>query len=287
MKITALIENMQDTQKHLKFEHGLSMFLETKDCNILFDTGKSGDFINNAKKLNIDLKSIDILVLSHAHYDHCGGVKRLLENYNIKPKFIVSEHFFENSNKYHYSNGTLKSDFSDGCGYKYIGIDFDEDYIKSKGIDIHYVKTNMFKISDEVFVFSNFNKTYDFEKVNKNMKIKIGNEYIVDEFKDEIALGVKTSKGLVVLLGCSHPGFLNIISTIRKLTGEKIYAVIGGTHLIEADESRIEKSIKCLNKLNIDMLGLSHCTGENAINAISNNCNGFFYNRTGTKKEIL
>ena len=287
MKITTLIENMQDNDKNLKFEHGLSMFLQTKNCNILFDTGKSGDFIDNAHKLNVDLKSTDFLILSHAHYDHCGGVKRLLENYDIKPKLIVSEHFFKKSNKYHYSDGKLKTDFSDGIGYKYIGIDFDEDYIRNKGISINFVKSNVLKINNKVFVFSNFNKKYDFEKVNKNMKIKIDNEYIVDEFDDEIALGVKTSKGIVVLLGCSHPGFLNIISTIREISNKKIYAVIGGTHLIEADESRIKKSIDYLNKFNIDMLGLSHCTGEKAVSEISKNCSGFFYNRTGTKKEII
>ncbi len=71
------------------------MFIEGSNCNVLFDTGKTGDFIENAKKLNIDLTNTDILVLSHAHYDHCGGVKTLLETYNIKPKLVVSNNFFD------------------------------------------------------------------------------------------------------------------------------------------------------------------------------------------------
>lgn len=287
MKITTLIENVQDDKKELKSEHGLSMFIETKDYNILFDTGKSGDFIDNAHKLNVDLKNIDILVLSHAHYDHCGGVKRLLEDYDIKPKLIVSEHFFEKSNRYYYSDGTLKSDFSKIIGYNDVGINFDEAYIRSKGITIDFVKNNVLKISDEIFVFSNFNKKYNIEKINENMKVKIGDKYIIDQFEDEIALGVKTSKGIVILLGCSHPGFLNMISTIGETFNEKVYAIIGGSHLVEADDSRIKKSIEYLNKLDIEMIGLSHCTGEKSVNEISKNCRGFFYNKTGTIKEII
>ena len=59
MKITTLIENSQDESQKLKYEHGLSMFIQTDKCNILFDTGKTGDFIDNAEKLNIDLKTTD------------------------------------------------------------------------------------------------------------------------------------------------------------------------------------------------------------------------------------
>ncbi|AKA68232.1 MBL fold metallo-hydrolase [Clostridium scatologenes] len=282
MRITTLIENTQDENKNLKYEHGLSMFIEMDDCNILFDTGKSGDFIENAENLNVDIKNTDVLILSHAHYDHCGGVKRLLETYNIKPKLIISEHFFKKSNKYHYSDGKLKSDFSNGVGYKYIGINFDEQYIKNKNLPVNLVKDDLLKINDKAFVFSNFNRYYSFEKINENMKIRIDDKYEIDNFEDEIALCLKTEKGLIVILGCAHPGFLNMINTISERTGEKVIGIIGGTHLIEADNERIEKSIKYLNSLNISILGLSHCTGEKAVKMLNEECKGSFINRTGT-----
>ncbi len=287
MKITTLIENTQDENENLKYEHGLSMFIEMDNYNILFDTGKTGDFIKNAKKLNVDLKSTNILILSHAHYDHCGGVKKLLETYDIKPKLIVSRHFFNKSNKYHYSDGKLKSDFSNEVGYKYIGIDFDEQYIKEKNIPVNFMENDILNISENAFVFSNFNKYYPFEKINENMKIKTGENYIVDSFNDEIALGLKTKKGLIVILGCAHPGFLNMINTISERTGEKVIGIIGGTHLIEADEERINESIKYLNTLDIDILGLSHCTGEKAVKMFNEKCKGSFVNRTGTMLNLL
>lgn len=281
MKITTLIENTKGKNKELKYEHGLSMFIELQHCNILFDTGKTGDFIKNAEKLNIDIKTTDVLVLSHAHYDHCGGVKKLLETYDIKPKLIVSKSFFEKSNKYHYSDGKLKTDFSKEEGYSYIGIDFSREYIENRNIPIQFVQADVLEVTNSVYVFSNFNKYYDFEKVNENMKLKIDDDYVVDTFDDEIALGIKTKEGLIILLGCAHPGFLNMIKTIKERTNEKIAGIIGGTHLIEADEERIHKSVQCLNNDNITILGLSHCTGEKAVEIFNNECKGSFINKTG------
>lgn len=287
MKITTLIENSQDENKLLKNEHGLSIFIESSYGNILFDTGKSGDFVENAKKLNVDLKTISTLVLSHSHYDHCGGVRRLLETYDIKPKIVVGDKFFKNSDRYHYSDGNLKTDFSKEAGYSYVGIDFNEAYLKEKNIDIKYVKENMYKINDEVFVFTNFKKLHDFEKENKNMQIKIGqDEYITDPFDDEVSIGLKTKEGLVILLGCAHPGFLNIIDTIKEYSGEKILGVIGGTHLVEGDDERINMSSDYLNKLGIKILGLSHCTGEKATSIFNEKCKETFTNRTGTTLEF-
>lgn len=281
MRITTLIENSQDENNLLKYEHGLSILIETDNCKVLFDTGKTGDFIDNAEKLNINLKDIDFLVLSHAHYDHCGGVRRLLDTYNITPKIIVSEHFFEKAERYHYSDGSLKSDFSKESGYTYVGIDFDKEFLESKNVTIDLLHDDIIEISTNVFVFTNFNKYYDFEKLNEDMKLKINNGYEIDNFNDEISIGLKTKNGIVVLLGCAHPGFLNIVKTIEERTNEKIAGIIGGTHLIEADSTRITKSIECINNLNPKLLGLSHCTGENAVKMIHENCKNSFVNRTG------
>ncbi len=282
MKITTLIENNIDKEEKLKNEHGFSLFIETNEGNILFDTGQSGDFIDNAKKLNIDLASIKTIVLSHAHYDHCGGVKRLLEEYNIKPQIIISENFFKNSNKYRYLGESIQNEISKESSYKYIGIDFDEDYLKEKCIPIKYLKENMYKINNEVYVFTNFKKIHDFEKVNINMKIKISeNEYVVDPFTDEISIGLKTKEGIVILLGCAHPGFLNIADSIAEYSNEKIIGIIGGTHLKDADEERINKSVEYVNKLSLKLLGLSHCTGDKVIGIFNEKCQNTFENITG------
>ena len=140
----------------------------------------------------------------------------------------------------------------------------------------------MINITDNIYVFSNFEKTYNFETLNPNMIIKEDENYVIDSFKDEIVLGIDTEKGLLILLGCSHPGILNIVSTIAKRTDKKIYGILGGTHLIEADEIRINKTIDVLKDLDIKLIGVSHCTGDKAIEMFRNNCDNFFVNSTGT-----
>ncbi len=287
MKIITLIENSQDDRKRLINEHGLSIFIESSYGNILFDTGKSGDFIENAEKMNINLSTINTLILSHSHYDHCGGVKKLFDKYDIKPQVIVGSTFFKNSDRYHYSDGNLKTDFSGEPGYKYVGIDFNEDYFKEKNIRINYLAHDMLKVNNEVYVFTNFKKFHEIEVENRDMVIRIEEDkYITDPFDDEISIGIKTEDGFVILLGCAHPGVLNIIESIKKISGEKIVGVIGGTHLVEGDEERINKSADYLNKMNLKLIGLSHCTGEKAAKVFDKKCKNTIKNKTGTIIEL-
>lgn len=89
----------------------------------------------------------------------------------------------------------------------------------------------MIYITSHLFVFHHFRKSNDFEKQNNKFFIKGNASYLPDEYDDEIAFGILIEKGLVVIVGRSHVERISI----------PIYAVIGGTHLIEADKIRIKK----------------------------------------------
>ena len=77
-KITTLVENCVYGRK-LQAEHGLSLYIETSEHRLLFDTGASDLFIRNARLLHIDLQKVDYLILSHGHSDHTGGLRHFLE----------------------------------------------------------------------------------------------------------------------------------------------------------------------------------------------------------------
>ena len=283
VRITTLIENNQDTDHELLNEHGLSLYIEANDKKILFDTGQTGLFIKNAKKLGKNLSDLDHIIISHGHYDHSGGFKSLINELEKTPEsarlpeLLVSSEFFEPKYKR-----------LDNLSYKYNGNPFDESFITDHRIPCRKVTKDNYYISEQIMLFHHFQNKNDFEMSNHEFCIIKGDEIRHDDFKDEIILGIKTSKGLIVIVGCSHVGIVNILSTIIERTGTPVYALIGGTHLIEADENRMMETIDYLNKINLGIIAVSHCTGEHHIAKIKQEFgNRFVYNTTGNIIEFL
>jgi len=271
LKITTLIENKPGINSELYYEHGLSLYIEAGKIKILFDTGQSGDFVKNAELLKVDLSKLDYVLLSHGHYDHSGGFKKFANKFKEPYKLIVGKDFF---------NSKYKS--IDEEIYKYNGNSFDESFIDKNNILINYIKEDIYYISENIMVFSNFKSSNDFELLNQKFRIKHNEKYILDKFQDEIALAIKVDKGLVVIVGCSHVGIVNILETVMKRTNMPIYGVIGGTHLVEADSFRLNKTIDFFKENDIKILRMSHCTGEKAVERIKLEFGERFkYNNTG------
>ena len=83
VKVSILVENTARREK-LWAEHGLSLLVEVKGRRILFDTGQSGEIlIHNSRELGLSLKDIDLVVLSHGHYDHTGGLAETVDFLHI------------------------------------------------------------------------------------------------------------------------------------------------------------------------------------------------------------
>lgn len=276
LKITTLIENNPDINNILCSEHGLSLYIEINEKKILFDTGQSGDFIKNAEKLKIDLNDFDYVVLSHGHYDHSGGFRKLVQNSSNSFKLIVGKGFFNEKYK-----------LIEEEQYKFNGNSFDEEFISQNNISLKCINQDIFYITEDVIIFSSFERKNNLEIFKKKFYIKENGEYIPDDFSDEIALVVKHEKGLVVILGCSHIGIVNILESIIQRTGMPIYAIVGGSHLIEADEPRLNDTINYFKEKNISIFRLSHCTGSNAIEKLKSEFRDEFnYNNTGNILEL-
>ena len=270
MEITTLIENKEGVCG-LQNEFGLSFLIKDEDKTFIFDTGKTGEFVKNADKLNINLKDVKDMVLSHSHFDHTGGVKTFTEKCNNHYTLHVNKTFFEEKHR-------ITEDI-----HEFLGNNFDEKYLLNHGVKIHYLENNEYKISKNITLHTNFKPVNNFETPTRYYFRKIYDNYILDNMEDEIAAAMETEKGLLIICGCSHIGIANIVENIRQRTGKKIYGIVGGLHLTKASDERMEAVLNYFKETGIEFFAVSHCTGDKFIEKLKTITDNFIYNSTGNK----
>ena len=288
-KITTLIENHADKEGKLACEHGLSVLIKSEHTRLLMDTGQSGAFYENAGRMNIHLSGLDAVLLSHAHYDHTGGLLRLIKEEGLPQKLYVGKHFFRKC-----------YDRKPDGRMKYIGTKFDSQMLKDLGVPVVEISQDQYEIAPGLTVYGNFARTIPYETHNpcffyqeeENSCGPYGRcmdsmNYKEDTFEDEIALALDVAEGLFVIVGCSHPGIVNILTTISRRSGKEIYGVIGGTHLVDADRERVLHTVDDFKRLGVKTLGVSHCTGDEYAAILQENFGkAFFQNHTGSVLEL-
>ena len=248
--LRTLLENSLSRNRALTAEHGLSFLVETGGKKILFDCGAGKAARKNAEKMHVSLKDADYVVLSHSHYDHAGGYPDMV-SHGVHAPLVTGPRFFEE--KY----------ARDGDKYTYLGCGFGPELLEKQKTR-HLVCEGTCTLFAGCHVAGAFERKYGFEKPPARFVRQTSAGMVEDDFPDEVCLVIETPKGLVVIAGCSHPGILNMIGSVWERFGQPVYAVFGGSHLVEADESRIAETMKILGDMGIGMAGFNHCTGEMA-----------------------
>lgn len=248
VSVKVLVEDTASEHLALRNEHGLSLYIETPQTTFAFDCGATGIAWENAGLMNVDLGKITFVACSHSHYDHAGGFPALLKKVNPHTLYTGVNFWRE---KYGYEPETKK--------YTYLGAGFSADDLKKWKIE-HKVCEDVFPIDDYCWLMGNFERKNDFETIPSRMVL--GTEGIQDDFSDEICLVVREEDGVALITGCSHPGILNIAETVYKRLRLPIYSIVGGTHLMEAADARIETTLSELKKMKTRRLALCHCSGE-------------------------
>ena len=186
------------------------------DNRVLFDTGEKAEFLfNNMQNLNIDISSIEAVVISHDHWDHTGGLWKLLEK-REGLKVYGCPHF---SQAFKEKVKKLKADL-----------------IEAKKI---------VEVRKSIFITGEILKGYS--------------------GIPEQSLAVKTSRGITVITGCSHPGIVRIVEKVKEANlGEKICLVFGGFHLMNSDKREVRIIVERLKEIGVEKVGPTHCTGYEA-----------------------
>lgn len=245
MELRVLVED-KNFNPALECEHGISIFIKGEQSTFVFDCGHTGLAWKNAVNLGIDLSAINFAVISHSHYDHAGGFPALLKY--VKPKILYTGIDF-----------WLEKFSRADENFTYKGAGFTANDLLHWNIQ-QKICHDVLQLDDKIFLVGNFKRQFDFETIPK--KFVRGENKLPDTFSDEICIVLRGGDGLTVIVGCSHVGILNILSTVAKRFNEKIIRVIGGTHLLNADDERIEKTLSAFKNFGVRDLKLCHCSGE-------------------------
>lgn len=242
IKITVINDNLPG--EVCGSQHGLCFLIEA-DIRFLFDTGPSDIILGNASKLRVSLDEIPLIVISHGHYDHTGGLPFL-----IGKQLICHPGALEP--KYRKSDGSWN------------GIPLTASEIRDK-FSVTETRDPLW-LSPAVVFLGEIPRLNDFESISTAFMTSDGHD---DFIPDDSGVAIVTRDGLVIISGCAHAGICNIVQHARKVTGtEKVYAVIGGFHLKE-DNGVTRKTIQCLEQIKVRHVYPSHCTTMEARRAFA------------------
>lgn len=249
-KITILMDN--SAQHGLLDEHGFSAWIETAGRRILFDTGQGPAFADNADKVGIDLRTADTIILSHGHYDHTGGLSLASAK---APAAAIYAHPALTGPRYTIRDGAAKT------------IAMSED--ARAALKVHpggvWWATSAIQVRDGVGVTGPIPRLTDYEDTGGPFFIDPDGMQ-PDPLTDDLALWMRSDRGLVVVVGCSHAGLVNTLRHALKMSGERrLHAVLGGFHLVAASEVRLARTMIELQELGLDLIVPCHCTGDTGV----------------------
>jgi 7,8-dihydropterin-6-yl-methyl-4-(beta-D-ribofuranosyl)aminobenzene 5'-phosphate synthase len=229
----------------MKKDWGFSALVEISGKRILFDTGNDPDiFAANVKAKNIDLTSIDFVVLSHRHSDHMAGLNHVL---SVNPTVKI----YAPKEGFGIYGSSLPSSF----------------YRKDESLpaEMRYYGGK----PPEVMKFGTAWPQANVELIDKTTEISPGITLLAlvsdapgtRELK-ELSLAVNTEDGVVLVVGCSHPGIEKIVEAAAAIN-PKIRLIAGGFHLVVASDETIARTVAALkDTFKVENIAPGHCTGE-------------------------
>jgi len=253
MKLTILTDNNTLIDRYLMAEPGFCVHLEVDGVKILLDTGYSDVFLRNASKMDLSLRDLDVVALSHSHIDHTWGLEPLI-------RYFTESAFEKLSCKrprllYH-PDSLLSRTFHQTDEF---GMLMTESRL-GRYFDLLPTKEPYF-ITENLAFLGEIERRFDFEAKTPIGKVLVDGSLQDDFMQEDSALAYNSSQGLVIITGCSHSGICNIIEQAKAVFKTDIVLdVIGGFHLQKPKPSQLEGTLQYFSQLKPTSLHACHCT---------------------------
>jgi 7,8-dihydropterin-6-yl-methyl-4-(beta-D-ribofuranosyl)aminobenzene 5'-phosphate synthase len=261
-------------------EHGFSALVkitgDSQERSVLFDFGfSSWGVAHNMDALGVDPSTIEVLVLSHGHMDHIGGLTEVAKRLRtpidlvLHPRALDTERYLKFSEDFKIRFPELKRTEIEQAGIRVV------ESVGAREL-----------LGGYALFLGSVPRETEFEPGMPLAHYTDATGEHADTIEDDSSLVFALKdKGLVILTGCAHAGVINTIRYARKLTGvEKVHAVMGGFHLGgPAGQAAIAPTLASLKELEPEYVVPCHCTGRTAILAMEQALPGFILNMAGTK----
>jgi 7,8-dihydropterin-6-yl-methyl-4-(beta-D-ribofuranosyl)aminobenzene 5'-phosphate synthase len=256
MKLTCVVDNTVHPGTPFWGEHGVSFLIESEEGRVLLDTAASGTvLLHNLELLEVAPDTIGAVVLSHAHPDHTGGLEALLRG--RRAGLPIYAHPDIGRERFSRRDGHMTAR----------GLPVDLEVLRQQA-DLRLSDAPK-EIVPGVWTTGGIAERREPEGRSSQHFVRDGEGWMPDPYRDDMSLVLDIPDGLVLVCGCCHAGLLNTLSQVRQTFGRHPVAVVGGTHLISADEGHLRHLVEVLERLGPPALYLNHCTGQTAYVALA------------------
>jgi 7,8-dihydropterin-6-yl-methyl-4-(beta-D-ribofuranosyl)aminobenzene 5'-phosphate synthase len=253
VELTVLVDNTAFIDRYYRAEPAVSYFLDADGQRVLFDAGYSGLFIENARKMGIDLMDLDLIILSHGHLDHTWGIFSLIRMYTEaafegraarRPQLVAHPGVLQRKKHRDIPEIGLPLTAETLSGY----------------FDLRLSRGPV-RLTERLTFLGEIERSNDFEAPETIGTVLDGPTEREDDLRDDTAVAYRSGEGLVIITGCAHAGICNVVEYARRTCAEQSVAdIIGGFHLLAPSEARLQATIQYLKTVGPRRIHACHCT---------------------------